>query len=627
MKNLWITFVFMLFSVVAMSQWTSYTTTNSNLVNNDVESIAQDASGNMWFATEGGVSKFDGTTWTNYTSTGTGMNGNSVQDIMIKGNGDVWVVIYNTSSNGGVFSFNGTTWTDRTSNISNTYLRAIYDNSGTTWVGGLFEGLCKRVGNTWTKYTTTEGLVHNNVMQVCSDLSGNIWAATASGVSKFDGATTFTNYTSANGLITHGDEVLSIACGPDGVIWTGSKKGFSDGGGISRFDGSSWTTYYSLTKWWTIEAIEPVNSYYCWFGIGGGQPDGARIFNGTSFYIVNTSTSSLVDNNMNDIFIDNQNGIWFATDNGISHLIPELDITSIDVDNVTCGQGNNGEITINASSTYPDRFYSINGGSTYSSSNTFSNLTAGTYYIAVTDSATATVLDTVEILDVPVVKFSVSQLQYCQGDTGFLYTNATNFTWTPNTDVNDATPGVVYFTSDVNQTYYVSMTDSNGCSVDDTLDIIVNPSPTANVTITNDSVFTANGGYLSYQWYFYGTIISGATDSVYTAHAPGIYTVAVSNSSCTTYSDMIHYNNAGVEEYEKQFSIYPNPSNGNFTIETSLNTEIVIEVMDIKGQLVYKTTRFIDKKMHLDLSNLSKSLYFVRIFYDDKMEVRQLMIK
>jgi Secretion system C-terminal sorting domain/Two component regulator propeller len=628
MKNVCILTVFMIFSLVATSQWTSYTTTNSNLVNNDVQAIAQDGSGNMWFATEGGVSMFNGTTWTNYTSSGTGMNGNSVQDIIVKGNGDVWVVIYNTSSNGGVFSFNGTTWTDRTSNITNTYMKAIYDESGTTWVGGLFEGLCERSGSNWTKYTTASGLQHDNVMQICEDLSGNIWAATVAGVSMYNG-TSFTNYTSSSsptGLITNGDEVLSIACDPAGVIWTGSKKGFSDGGGISRYDGS-WTSYYSQTKWWTIEAIEPANSYYCWFGIGGGQPDGARIFNGTTFTTINTSTSGLVNNNMNDIFIDNQKGVWFATDGGISHLIPSLSITSIDVDHVTCGQGNNGEITINATSTYPDRFYSINGGSSFSTSNNFTNLTPGTYNIVVTDSV-FTELDVVVIQDIPPVKFNVSEVEYCYGDTGFLYTNSTNFTWTPNTDVNDATPGVVYFTSDINQTYVVSMTDSNGCTVDDTLDIIVNPVPTANVSVVDDSVFTANGGYTSYQWYFYGSLISGETDSTYTATAPGIYTVAVTNSfGCTTYSGMIHYNNAGIDEHANNFNIYPNPSNGVFTIETSINTDVVIEVMDVKGQVVYQTTTFINNKMNVDLSNLSKSLYFIRILYDDKMEVKQLMIK
>jgi len=38
------------------------------LVNNVVYDIAIDAAGDIWFATGGGMSRFDGTTWTLYTT-------------------------------------------------------------------------------------------------------------------------------------------------------------------------------------------------------------------------------------------------------------------------------------------------------------------------------------------------------------------------------------------------------------------------------------------------------------------------------------------------------------------------------------------------------------------------------
>ncbi len=629
MKKMICLFAFVLIVSHAFSQWTTYTTANSNLIDNDVQAIAQDPSGNMWFATMGGVSKFDGTTWTNYTSSTTNLNGNTIRDIIAKGNGDIWVAIDNNFvTGGGIFSFNGTSWTDRTSNITNLYLKAVFtQNGGTTWAGGQFEGLCERSGTNWTKYTTTEGLVADNVMEICEDLSGNIWVATTGGVSKYNG-TTFTNYTAANGLITNGSLVLSIACGPDGVIWTGSQKGFSDGGGISRFDGTTWTTYYSQSKYWTIEAIKPVNAYYCWFGTGTTLPDGARIFNQSTFTTVNVNNSGLVNNNINDIFIDNQNRVWFATDGGISLLTPELSISSVSLQHNACGATNSGEITIQATSTYPDRFYSIDGGNTYSSSNTFTNLSSGTYYISVTDSASLFELDTVEIIDIPEIALPMDTLTYCQNDTGFLYYNGSNFNWTPSNGVLDSITGVICFITDISQKYYVSMSDSNGCAVSDSIEIIVNPSPTANVTVTDDSVFTANDGFDSYQWYFYGTAISGETDSVYIADAPGIYTVAVSNSfGCTTVSDMIHYNNAGISDYENIFSIYPNPSAGILFINADIKENVLIEMLNLQGQLVFSTEVFIDGHTAFDVSHLAKSFYFLRIKYDKKMEVRKIIIE
>lgn len=63
-------------------------------------------------------------------------------------------------------------------------------------------------------------------------------------------------------------------------------------------------------------------------------------------------------------------------------------LTTIDVDNTTCGQGGNcdGSIIITTSGGVPPYQYSINGGNTFQTSNIFSSLCSNTYDIVVKDS-------------------------------------------------------------------------------------------------------------------------------------------------------------------------------------------------------------------------------------------------
>ena len=54
-------------SVFDGTTWTTYDTSNSELVYNRVEAIAvDDVEGNIWFGTRWGASKFDGSNWTIY---------------------------------------------------------------------------------------------------------------------------------------------------------------------------------------------------------------------------------------------------------------------------------------------------------------------------------------------------------------------------------------------------------------------------------------------------------------------------------------------------------------------------------------------------------------------------------
>ena len=69
--------------------WTIYNT-EDGLVNNNVREIILDNEGNIWFGTNGGVSKFDGTTWVNYTEAD-GLISNFVRAITQDSDGAMWI--------------------------------------------------------------------------------------------------------------------------------------------------------------------------------------------------------------------------------------------------------------------------------------------------------------------------------------------------------------------------------------------------------------------------------------------------------------------------------------------------------------------------------------------------------
>ena len=121
----------------------------------------------------------------------------------------------------------------------------------------------------WTTYTTDDGLVSNMVHAMTVAPDGTLWFGTVGGgVSHFDGET-WTNYSFDEMGVTEVGSygVMSLAVSPDGALWAGT-----DLMGVFRYDGETWTNYTEEDGL----AGEPVSSIAVtpdgalWFGTGGG---------------------------------------------------------------------------------------------------------------------------------------------------------------------------------------------------------------------------------------------------------------------------------------------------------------------------------------------------------------------
>ncbi len=179
------------------SVWTTYTITDG-LCDNGIHYIAGDINGDVWFASWGnGVSKLSGTTWTTYT-TGLPLDGGvlaAVNFITVDGSGNKW---FGTSK--GISKYDGSTFTtiDQTvvdSLADNIIYSIAIDAANNKWIGTQYGMTQLNSSNVWVKnYRKINGLYNDAVQDVDIDSQGNLWLGlytdynNDAGISKFNGS-------------------------------------------------------------------------------------------------------------------------------------------------------------------------------------------------------------------------------------------------------------------------------------------------------------------------------------------------------------------------------------------------------------------------------------------------------
>ena len=81
----------------------------------------------------------------------------------------------------------------------------------------------------------------------------------------------------------------------------------------------------------------------------------------------------------------------------------------------------------------------------------------------------------------------------------------------------------------------------------------------------------------------------------------------------------------GLAEEEIEFSIYPNPSNGRFTIELNRPGIADIEVKDMVGRVVYSGK--IEGSQILNLEELNSGMYTVKVSQDHTHAIQRVIVE
>ena len=131
-------------------------------------------------------------------------------------------------------------------------------------------------------------------------------------------------------------------------------------------------------------------------------------------------------------------------------------------------------------------------------------------------------------------------------------------------------------------------------------------------------------GEVEYQWYANGQPISN--DSIIYNPSNGVYKLYINIGSCQVLSDLFIY-----QQEDYQLEVFPNPATNQFELVFLLSTRQYIEITMINslGQVVYFNERkdFLGQfKESIDVSNLSKNVYFIQLKTIDKIYTEKIVV-
>jgi hypothetical protein len=174
--------------------------------------------------------------------------------------------------------------------------------------------------------------------------------------------------------------------------------------------------------------------------------------------------------------------------------------------------------------------------------------------------------------------------------------------------------------------YIYSIVDGFGCEIIDTITInqpdkLISTASGINPTSTTAGkvILDVTGGIQPYEYEWN----NGSTEQNLSYVTEGFYEVLVTDrNGCMSSSNIIleMENTLGVIESESSlFSVYPNPSNGNITIETVKEKNNII-ISDINGQIIFQENLF---GKELNVKDLSGGVYFIKI----ENQIQKLVIR
>ena len=208
--------------------------------------------------------------------------------------------------------------------------------------------------------------------------------------------------------------------------------------------------------------------------------------------------------------------IQIEDDNGCSYSASEtitqptvLVVSQGNVTNVSCFGGNDGSLSVNASGATAPYQYSIDGGNTWQTSNTFNTLTAGTYTIDIKDNNNCSDNVNITITEPTILVVSqatITNVSCFGGNDGSLSVNVSGatapyqysidggITWQNSNTFNTLTAG----------TYTIDIKDNNNCS--DNINITITEPNQVNIStsFTEPSCHGGSNGSISLN-------VSGAT--------------------------------------------------------------------------------------------------------------------
>ena len=170
--------------------------------------------------------------------------------------------------------------------------------------------------------------------------------------------------------------------------------------------------------------------------------------------------------------------------------------------------------------------------------------------------------------------------------------------------------------------YHAVVSNLYGCNYE--TDSVLYCAP-AQITFNNiQQQLSIEDVYQSYQWFYNGIALAGATTYYIINPTDGVYAVEVTNEfGCTLMSNTWLIN--GVGEMERECKVFPNPAIDRVMIQGLAqypNGELII--YDVLGQVVFKDKITADQ-LSIDLSTWSSGVYQMVVKSDDHTQRMEWM--
>lgn len=254
-------------------------------------------------------------------------------------------------------------------------------------------------------------------------------------------------------------------------------------------------------------------------------------------------------------------------------------------------------------------------GSQTSASISVTPATTTTYTVAGMNSGCANT-KTVVVTVNPLPTVTSASTSVCTGKTATLTASGTavSYTWTPG-----GTTGATYTVTPTGtlNTYTVTGASAQGCTKSTAVNVLVVPNPaitasaSSSVICAGSSVtLTAIGTATSYTWS--NGVANGAG---FTPTTTATYTVTGSLSSCTGTAVTTVSVSActGIQENASNvaFTVYPNPNNGQFTVQSSVFPAVFV-MYDVTGKQVIRKD-ITDMETSVNVSQLNNGVYYISL--------------
>ncbi|MBN1425223.1 response regulator [Candidatus Fermentibacteria bacterium] len=268
--------------------------------------VAADSLGALWFGTDDGVSRYDGSAFINFAVAGTA--GHGALALCAGDSGTMWI-----GTDAGLFRSNGSAAITpaRLEAVGDARVTALYrDSRGCLWIAAKSGVFC--ADHNGVRRIAAEGAhARTLVTAIAEGKDGTLWFGSEAGLTRFDGITL---EAVTSDLATPFQGIRTLCCGADGVVWIGTADG------LQRFDPAS-----GSVSAFTVREGLPSNSVSAvardaeenlWIGTLGGI---AR-YDGEGF-LVYTAADGLTHGRIVAIHQDPAGALWFASyGGGVSRL-------------------------------------------------------------------------------------------------------------------------------------------------------------------------------------------------------------------------------------------------------------------------------------------------------------------